>query len=191
MEVSISFLFYMISYDHAAITDEEVDDGSCFKVGDAVADHDDRVGVEALAPLADDRGFAAVAGGWIGFVEAGIGAVWMEEQRDGLKGGDVEEVRERADDWLEAAGEDDRGPTAGAEGGEGLVAVRFDALDIGLGDLLANGEGRLDDIEAAGKDILDGDLAIHGGIGEGLDLGENRGSAQAREFIDAFDGREG
>ena len=179
------------SFGEAAEADEEIGGLAGFEVGDAVADHDG-FGVWVGGFVAgDDFGFAAVAGGWGAVVEVDVVAVVVEDEGHGFDGIDAEVLGEWADRVGEPAGEDDDFPACGLRGLDGFGGGGLDVADVELADGMAITARRADGVEASGEDVIDGDGAVHGLIGERFDLGECGGSLGAGEFVDSLDSGKG
>ena len=129
--------------------------------------------------------------GRAGLVEAGVGAVGIETEDHRFDAVDAEISGEREDGLGEAAADDGDLPTGRAELVQRGFGGGLDRRDILRADRFQFGLGRLDDVEALGEDRLHRRSAVHGRVGHILDGFEGLRTAQAAEFIDPLDGREG
>lgn len=181
------FLFHRIAGDDAAEADEEIDFAGRLEIGDAIADHDGGFGQHRVFPLADDLWFAAVAGGGEVGTISGVVAIGIVMDGHGFDEGNAEVACQWFDQWGEAATENDDGPVVVAQGLQGLGRAGDDGFDVALRDGIAGGFVGTQDVHAAWEDFVQGNLAIHRGIGQGDDFLEKGIAAFAREFIDALD----
>ena len=123
-------------------------------------------------------------------VEPGIVARRIEIQPHRLDARDTQQLRQRLD-GLRVAGADDDGRPAGClECGDGRHGGGLDVLEVKLADRLGFGPAGTDDLQPAGEDLLERDLAVHGVVGHRGDLGQHGRAAQAGELVHALDGAE-
>ncbi len=141
------------------------------EIGPAVTDHGDRAG-DAEAGQGHD--LAAILRQRVGLIDTNGHAVFVPDQAVGqhVFGLDAVVGDHRIDEIMETAGDDQK--LAGILGKDRLVAdyrgadLGFQHLDQG-GDIVAR---RLQKLDAAAEGFGEADLAGHGLIGQGLDLGD-------------------
>ena len=183
----------------AGVPDEEVDLAGRSQIADAVADHEPAaVGADRIA---NDVGLpggggemALVVGGVVGVGGAGPPAVGGQRIELGGNGpdplmGDAEPGRELGHRLEEATGDDPRLGTDMVEGRDrGLGIGHRVTLVAGL-DATDLGTGGAEQGETPAVHVLEGDVAVHGLVGQ---FGHRRLLVGvASELIDALDRRQG
>ena len=91
----------------------------------------------------------------------------------------------------EAAGENHRQPVIRLELLDQLGSSGCECCHIVRSHQFARSPVRTDDIHAAGKHLIEGHFAIHGGMCEGHNFGIDIGTPHSRQFINPLNRGEG